>query len=84
MTVLSNQDRSDVCADFQRTPENVAALGTLTKAQLLAAVAAADQWSDDNASAYNLSLPAAARGALSGRQKAALLLYVIRRRWELS
>lgn len=85
MATLSNQDRAELAADIQRVAENVnGAAGALTKAQLRAAVDAADQWCDDNASSYNSALPAAARNALTARQKASLLREVIRRRHEVS
>lgn len=85
MAVLSDPDRVAVWADFMRDPTNIGnGASGLTKAQLRAAVDAVDQWTDDNASAYNAAIPVAARTALTSRQKAALLLYVVRRRWELS
>ncbi len=84
MAVLSNADRAALWAEFMRTTENVAGTGALTKADLRAAIDAADQWSDDNAAAFNSAIPQPARGLLSARQKAALLVFVTKRRWELS
>jgi hypothetical protein len=57
---------------------------SITKAQLRAAVDAADQWADDNASAYNQAIPQPARGALTAAQKARILMFVVRRRYEVS
>jgi hypothetical protein len=56
------------------------ALGGLTKVQLLAAIAAIDQWLEDNQTALNLAIPLAARSALTAQQKAWLVHYVLRRR----
>jgi hypothetical protein len=85
MAILSNNDRAAVWADFMRDTANISnGAGGLTKAQLRAAVDAVDQWVDDNATAFNTAIPSAARTALTSRQKAALLLYVVRRRWEIS
>jgi hypothetical protein len=55
--------------------------GALTKAQLRAAVDALDDFLNTNATAINNAIPAAARTALSTSQKAALLNYVVLRRW---
>jgi hypothetical protein len=56
----------------------------LTKADLRAAVDAIDQWADDNAAAFNVAIPLPARTALTAKQKAQLLFYVVRRRFEVS
>ncbi len=56
-------------------------LGTMSKADLTAAVAAADQWATDNATAFNTTLPQPFRGAATTGQKAALLSFVCLRRW---
>jgi hypothetical protein len=59
-------------------------LGALTKAELRAAVNAADAWADANAASFNAALPQPARSALTARQKARLLAVVLRRRYEVS
>lgn len=78
MAVLSAAERSRVARWLQRDPN----LGvcTFTKPQLIAAVAAADDWADANAAEYNTALPAAFRNAATAGQKALLLAYVIARR----
>ncbi len=53
----------------------------LTKAQLRAAVDAVDTWIDDNAASFNAALPAAARSALTARQKARLFFIVAEERF---
>jgi len=79
MAALPDQTRADMSADIQRTPD---CPGGVTKAELRAAINAADDWADANAAAYNAALPAAARTALTARQKARVLEFVIRKRWE--
>lgn len=53
----------------------------ITKPELRAAINALDTWLNDNAAAANAALPQPARGALTVEQKAALLSYVIARRY---
>lgn len=84
MAQLSAADRAlawqRVMTDLSGRRETV---GALTKADLRAAVDAIDTWVDDNASAFNLAIPQPARGVLSTKQKAELLLVVVRRRYEV-
>lgn len=85
MAVLSNADRAALWAEFMRDPARLGnGASGLTKAQLRAAIDAADDWADANASAYNLALPQPARGALSAKQKAAILMFVIDKRHEVT
>lgn len=85
MAVLSNADRLAIWAEFMRLAENISnGAGALTKAQLRAAVDAVDDWVDTNAAAFNTAIPLPARTSLTARQKASLLVYVTRRRWEIS
>lgn len=56
-------------------------LATMTKQDLIAAAAAADQWATDNAASYNAALPAPFRTTATAAQKAALLSFVAHRRW---
>lgn len=85
MAVLSDPDRAALTSVMQAdgSAERTVFAG-LTKADLRAAVNAADSWADTNASAYNAALPVAARTNLTAKQKARLLMYVVRRRWEVS
>lgn len=80
MAVLGNADRRDVRDEFMRTPEPGDTFG-IVKADLRAAVDAIDQWVDDNAASFNAAIPQPARGALTVRQKARLLSYVIAKRF---
>ena len=70
----------DLCGEWSRDREGVAGV---TRAELAAAVTAADTWANTNASSYNSALPLPARTSLTATQKAKLLVYVIRKRWEL-
>lgn len=84
MAVLSNAERTAVnqrfLADASRLRD---VLSGVLKQDVLAAVAAADQWAEDNKASYNAALPLPARTALTAQQKAAILAYVITRRYEL-
>lgn len=80
MAVLPNADRIAVWEQWMR--ENKAAVtGALTKAQLRAAVDALDDFLNTNATNINNAIPLPARTSLSAAQKAALLNYVVLRRW---
>ena len=84
MAVLSPADRATLWAEMMR---EMSALGMpcgITKAELRAAVDAADAWADANAAGYNTALPQPARSTLTARQKARLLSYVILRRFEVT
>jgi hypothetical protein len=78
MAVLSTQLRTDIWAELQRTPDNP---GGITKADLQAAVDAADDWVDANSNSFNTALPTAARTVMTAKQKARLLLHVVEKRW---
>jgi predicted metalloprotease len=84
MAVLSDQDRFDVWADFMRSARDNLENIPISKADLRAAVNAADQWADDNATSFNTAIPQPARSALTAKQKARLLVWVVRRRFEIA
>jgi hypothetical protein len=84
MAVLSDNDRLELWAEVMRDLGSTGASVSIEKADLRAALDAADSWVDTNAASYNTALPQPARGALTARQKAHLLMYVIRRRFEVS
>jgi len=85
MAILSPSDRlltyqryiSDLCA--RREP-----LAALLKPELRAAVNAIDDWVDANAASFNAAIPQPARAQLTNTQKADLLVYVVRRRFEVA
>lgn len=82
MAALSDADRvaewAELMRDFSRDHETC----SITKANLRAAVDAADVWVDANAAAFNTALPQPARGALSAAQKSRMLTRIVRRRYE--
>ena len=84
MAALSAQDREALFGKYasdislRRLPTG------LTKAELRAAINAIDDWADANQTSFNTSIPQPARAALSAKEKAMLLMYVIARRWEVS
>lgn len=80
MAILTDQDRADVNADFQRT--ETGAFGAILKADLRAAVNAIDQWVSDNAAAFNTAIPQPARAKLTASQKARLLAAVVLKRYQ--
>jgi hypothetical protein len=84
MALLSDPQRAAVYARLAQDVSAVREPCGLTKAQLRAALDAADAWADANAAAYNAALPAAARAGLTPAQKARILTYVITKRWEVS
>lgn len=82
MTVLSEQDRIAAWTEFMRDA-NTGTFGALSKADLRAAVNALDAFLDTNAATINAAIPQPARGALTTRQKALLLMYVVARRYHV-
>jgi len=58
--------------------------GAITKAGILAAVVATDQWIENNQSSYNTALPQPARGELTLTQKTLLFCVVATARVSLS
>lgn len=78
--VMNSADRAATTTAMQREYSRLAASCGITKAQLRAAIDAADQWCDDNAASFNTALPTAARTTLTTLQKNLLFAYVVRRR----
>lgn len=83
MALLTTQQRGEARTafidDLGRNPgETIATL----KADVLAAIEAADDWVEANAASFNAALPIAARTTLSARQKARILMHVIVKRYE--
>lgn len=84
MAVLSDQERASVSRVLQQDVSSLRdELGSLTKADLLAAVNALDEFLETNKTAINNAIPQPARSELTVTQKARLLVYVIRRRFEV-
>jgi hypothetical protein len=82
MATMSTQQRQEAWAQFMAAwPEGEQA--AFTKSDGQAAVDAADQWSVDNQVSYNAALPQPFRGVASQRLKAALLAFIIDKRFSL-
>ena len=62
-------------------PMLVIAANKMSKVDVRAAIDAADDWADTNAVAFNLALPVVARNNLTATEKAALLMYVVQKRY---
>ncbi|MGP4092934.1 hypothetical protein [Nonomuraea sp. KM90] len=77
MALLDATARARVAAQWMR--ENVTSC-SFNKTDLAAAVAAADQWVEDNTVSYNQALPLPFRTSATTDQKAAILAYVLWRR----
>ena len=83
MAALSPADRIALLALYEADSSRLRdQFGALTKADLQAAINAADDWADANKASYNAALPLTARTTLTVAQKAAILVYVLRRRFE--
>lgn len=78
MPVMSATERARAAAAYMR--ERSGESMPFTKAQLVAAVAAADDWVEANTAAFNAALPAAFRTSSTVAQKIALLGFVLMRR----
>jgi hypothetical protein len=84
MALLIDQDRAELCALLSREVSELREALGVSKADLRAAVNAADAWADTNAASFNSALPLPARTAMTTQQKARLLMYVIRQRFARS
>lgn len=82
MAVLSDNDRQALWADFMRNFPAGESCG-ITKTELRAAVNGLDDYLNTNASAINQAIPQPARGTLTSSQKARLLVWVIRKRYDV-
>lgn len=74
---LDTTNRARVSAQYQR--EGLCP-GSITKAQLAAAITATDDWIEANQAAFNATLPAAFRTAATAQQKTDLFCFVAQRR----
>lgn len=84
MAVLPDNDRIKLWAEVMSLLSDAHETCTINKIDLRAALNAADDWADSNAASYNSALPLPARTSLTARQKAKLLMIVLRRRYEVS
>lgn len=81
MAILTDSARIAIWQEFGQDISAVReSVGNLTKAQLKAAIDAIDDWVDANAASFNTAIPQPARGVLTAKQKARLLMLVVARR----
>ena len=77
MAILSTADRQRVYRGLMRLPvEEFGSAPNVLKADLFDAVAATDQWIDDNGASFNSALPAPFRNNASLAQKTLLFCAV--------
>lgn len=85
MALLSQADLAAVYAAFVADLSASAGETIATvRPDLKSAIAAVDGWVDANAAAFNSAIPLPARTQLTARQKARVLMAVVRRRFEVS
>lgn len=80
MAVLSTTERRRARTWFLRTLQEQATDAGFSRADIDAALAAADTWADSNAASYNAALPVPFRTTASVQFKALLLAAVAMRR----
>lgn len=82
MAVLADNDRLEVWQEFMRDTELASeTYGDMTKADLRAAVDALDQFFEDNKLTINAAIPQPARGQMTTKQKAKLIVWILRYRY---
>lgn len=84
MAALSAAERQAILKAYAEDVSSRRELLPVSKPDMIAAVNAIDQWAEDMASNFNSAIPQPARGALTAKQKAQILLFVVRRRWEVA
>lgn len=82
MAALSDSDRRATWAELMQEWSLLRESVAITKTDLRSAIDAIDAWVDANAASFNSAIPQPARGALTATQKAKLLLFVVRKRFE--
>jgi hypothetical protein len=81
MAALSTQQRQRILQRFAERLSTRRDAFDLRRADLVAAVAATDDWIDANAASFNAALPQAARTALTASQKVELFSLVAELRY---
>ena len=83
MPELNDEDRKEIWRDFMHSKNRrLEPFGNLLKADIRDAVNAVDVWVNDNAANFNNAVPLPARTELTKKQKAELLVFVIKKRFE--
>ncbi len=81
MALLPDNDRLGLWAEFQRTAD---CPGNLTKPQLREVVDALDNWWESKAAEANAAIPLPQRTLLTTKQKVALFMALLRKRYEVT
>jgi hypothetical protein len=81
MATLTPEARQECWAEYMRTFHELEHL-SITKLDLRAAFDACDQWVNDNALAFNQTLPQPARGAMTASQKSRMLTFIAKWRYD--
>lgn len=87
MAILSDTELAKIWGHFMSEASSRQELinqGGMDKHALRDAVDAIDQWVSDNKAAFNAAIPQPARDGLSAEHKAEILVYVVKRRWEVN
>lgn len=77
MAILNATRRGQIATAIQRWWSVLKESCAFIKPELAAAIAAADQWADDNAASYNSALPVSFRTKATPLRKTVVLVYVI-------
>lgn len=84
MALLGTLDRASVAAQYQADASGLRdPFPGLVRADIVAAINAVDDWVEANKVSFNSAIPLPARTAMTAPQKAKLLLYVVKRRFEV-
>lgn len=81
MAALTDEDRAALWAQTMADMSNGHEPAPGLKAEVRAAVNAADDWASSNAAAFNTALPQPFRGNATAAQKARLLTRIMEKRW---
>ncbi len=83
MATLSAEDRAIARKVFSQRLSEIRQVCGLSKAEILAAVNAVDQWIHDNQASFLAAFPEPAASTLTNKQKARLFLRIVDRRFEV-
>ena len=83
MAALIDSKSVEVWSEFMSSLSSIFELMGLSKPDLRAAVNATDQWIEDNQASFNNALPAAAKAALTSKQKVRLFMAVAQKRFDV-
>lgn len=81
MPLLTTAQRNQVAAKINQDISFIHESTTLLRADIRAAVDAADQWAEDNAASYNTALPTNFKTGATATMKARLLAHVVTKRF---